>query len=115
MSDPKNPVTDPFAAEAGAHDYRALAGRKDLLVFETEPFAAETRVLGPISGKIHVSTDGRDTDVWLKLFDVAPDGTAWNLMSPGLDVLRASYRDGGGPGENSSSPVRYTSCPSRTS
>jgi predicted acyl esterase len=33
--------------------------------------------------------------LWLKLFDVAPDGTAWNLMSPGLDVLRASYRDGG--------------------
>jgi putative CocE/NonD family hydrolase len=23
---------------------------------------------------------------------VAPDGTAFNLMSPGLDVLRASYR-----------------------
>ena len=69
--------------------------RKDLLVFETEPFAADTRVLGPIQAKIHVSTDGRDTDLWLKLFDVAPDGTAWNLMSPGLDVIRASYRDGG--------------------
>ena len=40
-------------------------------------------------------TDAPDTDLWLKLFDVAPDGTAWNLMSPGLDVLRASYRDGG--------------------
>jgi len=25
--------------------------------------------------------------------DVAPDGTAFNLMSPGLDVVRASYRD----------------------
>ncbi len=44
VSDPQDPVTDPFAAEAGAHDYRALVGRKDLLVFETEPFAAETRV-----------------------------------------------------------------------
>jgi len=27
------------------------------------------------------------------LLDVSPDGTAYNLMSPGLDVLRASYRD----------------------
>jgi len=27
------------------------------------------------------------------LLDVAPDGTAMNLMSPGLDVLRASYRN----------------------
>jgi uncharacterized protein len=25
---------------------------------------------------------------------VAPDGSAFNLMSPGLDVLRASYRNG---------------------
>ncbi|HKD16839.1 MAG TPA: CocE/NonD family hydrolase C-terminal non-catalytic domain-containing protein, partial [Thermoanaerobaculia bacterium] len=27
--------------------------------------------------------------------DVEPDGTAWNLSSPGTDVLRASDRDGG--------------------
>jgi hypothetical protein len=31
-------------------------------------------------------------DLWVRLLDVAPDGTAFNLMSPGLDVLRASYR-----------------------
>ena len=95
VSDPQDPLTDPFAAEPGAHDYRALIARKDLLVFETEPFAADTRVLGPITANVHVSTDGRDTDLWLKLFDVAQDGAAWNLMSPGLDVMRASYRDGG--------------------
>ena len=95
VSDPQDPLIDPFATESGAHDYRALVARKDLLVFETEPFAADTRVLGRITATVHVSTDGRDADLWLKLFDVAPDGTAWNLMSPGLDVIRASYRDGG--------------------
>ena len=90
-----NPVADPFALESGAHDYRDLVKRSDLLVFETEPFAAETRVVGPIDARIFVSSDAPDLDLWVKLFDVAPDGTAWNLMSPGLDVLRASYRDGG--------------------
>ena len=40
-----------------------------------------------------VSCDCRDFDLWVRLLDVAPDGTAFNLMSPGLDVLRASYRD----------------------
>ena len=35
----------------------------------------------------------RDLDLWVRLLDVAPDGTAFNLMSPGLDVLRASYRN----------------------
>jgi predicted acyl esterase len=31
----------------------------------------------------------------MRLLDVAPDGTAFNLMSPGSDVVRASYRDPG--------------------
>jgi predicted acyl esterase len=30
----------------------------------------------------------------VRIYDVAPDGTAWNLMSPGVDVVRASYRSG---------------------
>jgi putative CocE/NonD family hydrolase len=29
----------------------------------------------------------------VRLLDVSPDGAAYNLMSPGLDVLRASYRN----------------------
>jgi putative CocE/NonD family hydrolase len=33
-----------------------------------------------------------DFDLWVRILDVSPDGAAYNLMSPGLDVLRASYR-----------------------
>jgi putative CocE/NonD family hydrolase len=96
VSDPARPVEDPKAADAGAHDYRQLADRKDLAVFETAPFDADLRVLGQMTAEIHVSTrDVKDVDIWVKLFDVEPDGTAFNLMSPGLDVVRASYRDGG--------------------
>jgi uncharacterized protein len=96
VSDPARPVKDPYAADYGAHDYRGLASREDVAVFETAPLEDGLRVVGRIAAVLHVSTeDARDVDVWLKLFDVAPDGTAFNLMSPGLDVLRASYRDGG--------------------
>ena len=42
-----------------------------------------------------LSADAPDADLWVKLEDVAPDGTAWNLSSPGTDVLRVSERDGG--------------------
>jgi putative CocE/NonD family hydrolase len=42
---------------------------------------------------VFVSCDCRDLDLWVRLEDLSPDGTAYNLMSPGLDVLRASYRD----------------------
>jgi len=95
LSDPENPVVDPYGAAYGAHDYRALAARKDVLVFETEPLTAPLRVVGPIETEIHLSANAPDADLWVKLQDVAPDGTAWNLSSPGTDVLRASERDGG--------------------
>ena len=91
-SDPSHPVSDPFNAY-GAHDYRALAGREDVLTFDSEPVPADMEVTGPIKLELFVSADVSDFDVWGRLLDVAPDGTAFNLMSPGLDVLRASYRN----------------------
>jgi putative CocE/NonD family hydrolase len=94
-SDPATPVADPYADRQGAHDYRALAGRPDVLVFDTPPLDSDVDVIGPIEATIYVSTDARDLDLWVRLLDVAPDGTAYNLASPGLDVQRASYRAGG--------------------
>jgi uncharacterized protein len=91
LSDPMHPLTDPHTAY-GAHDYRSFAGRKDVLVFDSDPLFADTEVTGPIRAEIYVSADVPDFDLWVRLLDVGPDGTAFNLMSPGLDVLRASYR-----------------------
>ncbi len=95
VSDPEHPVVDAYNAY-GAHDYRELAKRSDVLVFETAPLAAPLRVVGAIETEIHLSTDDGvpDADLWVKLEDVAPDGTAWNLSSPGTDVLRVSARQG---------------------
>jgi uncharacterized protein len=92
VSDPAHPVTDPYTAY-GAHDYRSLAGGKDVLVYDSDPLPADTEVTGPIHAEIFISADVPDVDLWVRLLDVAPNGTAWNLMSPGLDVLRASYRN----------------------
>ena len=66
-----------------------------MLTFDTEPLAEDLQVSGPISAVIHVSCDCRDFDLWVRLQDVYPDGRAMNLMSPGNDVVRASYRDAG--------------------
>jgi len=92
VSDPAHPVTDSFNAY-GAHDYRALVGQKDVLTFDSEPMKEDLEVTGPIKAEMYASADVKDFDLWVRLLDVAPDGTAFNLMSPGLDVLRASYRD----------------------
>jgi len=92
VSDPEHPVTDAYTVY-GAHDYRALAGRQDVMVYDSDPLLADTEVTGPIHAEIFISADVPDVDLWVRLLDVAPDGTALNLMSPGLDVLRASYRN----------------------
>ena len=91
-SDPANPVTNPYDS-SGAHDYAKLAHRADVLVFDSEVLQKDTEVTGPITVRIFVSCDCRDFDLWARLLDVAPDGAAINLMSPGLDVQRASYRE----------------------
>jgi hypothetical protein len=91
VSDPAQPVTNKYE-NSGAHDYRDLAARLDLLTFDTEPLSSDTEITGPINSDIFLSCDCKDVDVWTRLYDVAPDGAAWNLMSPGVDVMRASYR-----------------------
>jgi putative CocE/NonD family hydrolase len=92
-SDPAKPLADPYA-EFGARDYAQFLGRSDLLLFDTEPFAKDTEVTGPIEATIYARADVPDFDLWVRVLDVWPDGRAFNLMSPGLDVLRASYRNG---------------------
>ena len=91
-SDPANPVVNSYNS-SGAHDYRKLADRADVLTFDSAVLQEDTEVTGPIKARIFVSCDCRDFDLWARLLDVAPDGAVMNLMNPGLDVLRASYRD----------------------
>ena len=91
VSDPAQPVVNSNSA-SGAHDYRELAERQDILTFDSAQLTGDTEASGSIHAQIYLACDCRDTDLWVRLLDVAPDGTAFNLMSPGLDVLRASYR-----------------------
>ena len=91
------PVVDPYGATEGARDYRVLTGRKDALVFESEPLEAPLRIVGPVGTEIFLSADAPDADLWVKLQDVTPNGPSWNLSSPGTDVLRVSEREGTGP------------------
>jgi putative CocE/NonD family hydrolase len=94
-SDPAHPVTDPFNGRFGAHDYRALTAGPSVAVFETAPFAAPVEIIGRVLVELAASASMPDFDLWAQLYDVAPDGTAWNLSTPGTALQRASYRDGG--------------------
>jgi uncharacterized protein len=94
-SNPARPVTDPYNGNYGAHDYRELPRQEGVAVFETAPFGEPWELIGQVVAELEVSATVPDYDLWVQLYDVAPDGTAWNLASPGTGLLRASYRDGG--------------------
>jgi uncharacterized protein len=91
VSDPAKPVVNSYST-SGAHDYRELAERQGILTFDSAPLEQDTEVSGSIRAQVYLACDCHDADLWVRLLDLTPDGTAFNLMSPGLDVLRASYR-----------------------
>jgi putative CocE/NonD family hydrolase len=80
------------AIDAGAFDQREIeAEREDILVYTTEPMTEGVEVSGPIEITLYVSSDVKDTDFTVKLLDVYPDGTAYNLDE---SIQRVRYREG---------------------
>jgi len=79
------------AVQGGAFDQRKMEERPDILVYTTEPFKEGTEVSGPIDVTLYLSSDVKDTDVTVKILDVAPDGPAYNLDET---IQRVRYRNG---------------------
>lgn len=79
------------AIQGGAFDQSQMETRNDILVYSTEPLKEGIEVSGFINSTIYVSSDAKDTDFTIKLIDVHPDGTAYNLDET---IQRARYRDG---------------------
>jgi len=80
------------AIQAGAFDQQDVeASREDVLVYTTAPFEEGLEVSGTIGITLYVSSDARDTDFTVKLLDVYPDGTAYNLDET---IQRIRYREG---------------------
>lgn len=75
----------------GSFDQRPTEARADVLVYTGPVLAKPIEVTGPIEVLLHVSSDAPDTDFTVKLVDVAPDGTAWNLDET---IQRVRYREG---------------------
>ncbi|MET2984767.1 CocE/NonD family hydrolase [Aureibaculum conchae] len=97
--DPMNPVTSyggnvcctGNAIKGGAFDQREMEKRDDILVYTSEPLKKGIEVSGFIESTLYVSSDAKDTDFTIKIIDVYPDGTAYNLDET---IQRARYREG---------------------
>ena len=103
--DPKDPVPTPYGTQKA--DQRSLANRQDILVYLTEPLAERLEVTGNPVVELYAASSAPDTDWFVRLIDVAPDGLARAACS---GMVRARYRKGLGrpklikPGEI----VKYT-------
>jgi uncharacterized protein len=97
--DPMNPVPSygggvcciGNAVTGGAFDQRKMEARGDILVYTSDPLKEGMEVSGPIEATLYVSSDAKDTDVTVKVMDVYPDGTAYNLDET---IQRLRYREG---------------------
>jgi putative CocE/NonD family hydrolase len=97
--DPMNPVGSHGgnvcctgnAVQGGAFDQQEMETRNDILVYTSDPLQEGIEISGFIESSFYISSDVKDTDVTLKLIDVYPDGTAYNLDET---IQRVRYREG---------------------
>jgi hypothetical protein len=85
------------AIKGGAFDQQQMETRNDILIYSTDILEEGIEVSGFIEAKLYVSSDAKDTDFTIKLIDVYPDGTAYNLDET---IQRVRYREGFDPHVN---------------
>ena len=71
-------------------DQRPLAERRDILVYQTDPLDAPLEVTGYPEVVLHAASSAPDTDFFVRLIDVAPDGTTRDVA---MGLVRARFRD----------------------
>ena len=90
--DPRDPVMTLYSppGQQEPQDQRALDGRRDILVYQTDPVEESVEVTGPITVHLWASSSAPDTDFVVKLMDVWPDGFVQELC---YGIVRARYRE----------------------
>ena len=77
--------------DPGSFDQRRSQARHDILVYTSEPLEEAVEITGTIGVTLYVGSDAKDTDFTVKLVDVYPDGTAYNIDDT---IQRARFREG---------------------
>lgn len=87
--DPRNPAPTLGGSDSRAALQNDAETRSDILVYSTPQLADDVEVTGEVTATLYAASSARDTDWWVKLIDVAPDGKA-SILCHG--VIRARYR-----------------------
>jgi putative CocE/NonD family hydrolase len=86
-----SPMPDPFSFLAYYPDEQDAASRPDVLAFTGPPAGEPLDLVGPASLTARVRSDGPEMDLFARLLDVAPDGSARLIARGQLTVLAAGY------------------------
>ena len=91
--DPHDPVPSLHGAPLYVipTDQRPLADRSDILVYQSKPLPERIEVTGNPRVELFASSSAPDTDFFVRLIDVSPDGMARDVS---LGMVRARYRNG---------------------
>ncbi|MFT5801384.1 MAG: putative CocE/NonD family hydrolase, partial [Nonlabens sp.] len=79
------------AVKGGSFDQQAMETRHDILVYSTPVLEEGVELSGFIESTLYLSSSAKDTDLTIKLIDVYPDGSAYNLDET---IQRVRYRKG---------------------
>lgn len=92
---PTNPVPTiggiQLTLPAGPMDQRPVEQRDDVLVFTTPILEQPIEVTGRVRAQLWIASDAPDTDFFVRLCDVYPDGRSFNLCE---GMLRTRFRSG---------------------
>ncbi len=64
--------------------------RRDILVYDTEPMVDSLVIAGPVSAVLYASSSAKDTDWFMRLSAVGPDGVVFPLVH---GTIRARFRE----------------------
>lgn len=85
MSDPSNyiKIGGGHSLTGGQADQRAAETRSDVLCYTSPELEEDMEVTGYVRATLYAATSATDTDFFMKIVDVCPDGNCYNVLTGG--------------------------------
>ena len=80
-------VGNAFAFLQESPDESSISAREDVLVFTTEIQQSDLDLVGRVTAELTIGSTGPVMDVFVHLFDVSPDGSAFRVARGNLQVM----------------------------
>lgn len=87
-------VPDAFAYLLTSPDEAPIGERSDVLVFTSAVLTGDVDLAGPVTARVRARSDGPVLDCFVRLLDLAPDGTAVRIARGQIQLRDATRAEG---------------------